>query len=243
MSYNTHSNRCYGSQRHGSSRKVVFMKNRIGKFGGMNAFAAKALGLPFPYDEDTVAVWDKEPDKDWTVEHEKREAAIMETQGEPTVKKYKEAHAQVLLDMKDYETKDEAIKDAEEMVSWAKEQKSFNSYEAALAFSNQQAAKYKNQNEYYASEEYRELYPVLAALRSSKTSELGKLGQKAMTEAGVKVGDEVEYSTANPFGTIYVFEGKVFLDKDGVPHVKLNKPTVDGKTKMRWHKGFWKVKK
>lgn len=83
----------------------------------MNWWAARALfgeelaKKIFPYDKYTAAVGRAE--KDWTVEqiteHEIREADYMRKG-----MSYLEAHSQVLLDMKDYNTRAEAEKDAED---------------------------------------------------------------------------------------------------------------------------------
>ena len=120
-------------------------------------------------------------------------------------------------------------------------QQDSQTYQEALVLMEKQAAKYPNKNEYYASEEYKRLYPQLQTLRNKEAQTLGSKGQDAMDEVGIKEGDKVEYSTANPFGQVFSYEGTVKLDKDGVPFVHLNAKTVEGKTKIRWHKGFKKI--
>ena len=57
----------------------------------------------------------------------------------------------------------------------------------------------------------------------------------AMTEAGVKVGDIVEYHHIGMFFTVVVLTGVVYMTKRGQPKVK----ATDGKN-YGWHKG-WKV--
>jgi len=113
----------------------------------------------------------------------------------------------------------------------------FKNYQEALDFIAGKAKHFPNKNEYYASEEYKKIYPLLENLRTVNASPLAKKGKTAMKEAGIKEGDCVEYSTANPFGEIFVFEGRVKLDKNKIPYVLLNK-SVTGKKKIRWHKGF-----
>lgn len=84
----------------------------------MNYYAAKELGIAYPYGADTVAVGAtlSPEQKKWTEEHEKREVAYMK-QGI----NYREAHAQVLLDMKDAANRKEAFQDADKMKKNAEE--------------------------------------------------------------------------------------------------------------------------
>lgn len=117
---------------------------------------------------------------------------------------------------------------------------SFATYEEALAYSDECASHYPSKNEYYASDEYRHLYPVLIKLRGKGLKPMQHSAQVAMKEVGVKEGDKVEYSTANPFGQIFDYEGIVKLNRDGIPYVYLTTPVADKKI-IRWHKGFKKV--
>lgn len=58
----------------------------------------------------------------------------------------------------------------------------------------------------------------------------------AMSEAGVKVGDKVEYHyLGGMFFTVVVLKGELYMTKRGQPKVK----ATDGKN-YGWHKG-WKV--
>lgn len=59
----------------------------------------------------------------------------------------------------------------------------------------------------------------------------------AMQEAGVKVGDVVEYHhMGGMFFTVVVLKGVVYMTKRGQPKVR----ATDGKN-YGWHKGFAKV--
>lgn len=117
----------------------------------------------------------------------------------------------------------------------------FKTHEEALAYSNKRAKEYPSRNDYYASNEYKKMYPTLEKLRAKTMQGLAGKAKSAMKQAGAKEGNCVEYSIANPFGEIFIFEGKIKLDKTGIPFVHLNE-AVGGKKKVRWHKGFRKIK-
>ena len=70
----------------------------------MNWYAAKALGIPFPYSEKTIVIYKKTSPKyrEWVREHEVRDRSIMQKLGELTFENFSEAHLQVTVDMHDY---------------------------------------------------------------------------------------------------------------------------------------------
>lgn len=104
--------------------------------------------------------------------------------------------------------------------------------------------RYGSKNAFLSSEEYRSLYPKLQHQRvcqiNSERKRLACLGKQAMQESNVKIGDSVEYLTANPFGQEFQQKGKVVL-KNGIPHVNLKINTIDKRKVVRWHKGFEKI--
>ena len=56
----------------------------------------------------------------------------------------------------------------------------------------------------------------------------------AMSEAGVKIGDHVEYHAVGSWNQAAVLEGTLYVTRRGEPRVRL-----DGTRKTaRWHKGF-----
>jgi len=118
----------------------------------------------------------------------------------------------------------------------------FKSYEEAMDFINRRIKDFPSKDAYYSSEEYKKIYPILNRLRKEALTFTSKKAKVAMKEVGAKEGDCVEYSVANPFGEIFVLEGKIKLDKLGIPYVHLAEPTTRGKKKIRWHKGFRSVR-
>jgi hypothetical protein len=90
----------------------------LGYFDGMNYYAAKSLGTPYPYGKNTVVVKEgmsKQRD-DWTRKHEKTEAGLMKKG-----KSYRQAHAETLLTMGDYKSKEAALRDSDRMIKKAKD--------------------------------------------------------------------------------------------------------------------------
>jgi hypothetical protein len=102
------------------SLKVIQVKKKInGFFHGMNPAAAKALGVRYPYGENTIAVIKNDPNKKWLINHESKEYALMKLKG----LSYPEAHARMMLLTKDCKTKKEALLDAKENMDWRKQVK------------------------------------------------------------------------------------------------------------------------
>jgi hypothetical protein len=100
--------------------KVVLVDEKMcpegkecGKDGyvGMNYYAAKELGVPFPYSKDTAAIWRGEKDKALVKRHEECEAPIM-AHGVP----YIPAHSCCLIRTKDLKRLDEETRDTRKMV-------------------------------------------------------------------------------------------------------------------------------
>ena len=86
----------------------------LGYFTGMNAHAAKSLGIQYPYDKNTVVVvkgLSKREEKN-TIEHEKREVKLMRS-GQT----YRQAHAHTLLAMGEYKERDAAFRNSDLMIA------------------------------------------------------------------------------------------------------------------------------
>ena len=117
---------------------------------------------------------------------------------------------------------------------------SFDSYKDALEYVDIQSKKYSSKNEFYASDEYKTLYPILQETHKREMGEWSKDADKAMKSVGVKVGDKVQYTNVGSFMTTENYSGTIVL-RDGIPYVKLDpgQSTVDNKKSVRWHKG-WK---
>lgn len=113
----------------------------------------------------------------------------------------------------------------------------FKSYKEAVEYSINLSKKFKNKNEYYTSNEYKNLYPILINLfnieKDNQLHELQLLSKKSLEDSNQKVGDIVIYSQINTFMNIETIIGKIFL-KNGIPYVKDFKTN----TLYRWNKGF-----
>lgn len=118
---------------------------------------------------------------------------------------------------------------------------SFESYQEGLDYVDERSSAYPSKAHFYSSEEYKTLYPVLNRLRGVSVSKLAKEGQEGLRSVGLREGDVVEYVAFNPWGMSFVRKGKIKLDSDGVPMVKLELNEVDQKKQVRWHKGFVKI--
>lgn len=118
---------------------------------------------------------------------------------------------------------------------------SFDSYTEALKYVDDQSKKYSSKNEFYASNEYKKLYPILQEIHKRELGEWSKDAQKAMKSANVKYGDKVQYTYIGSFMTSELYSG-IIIERKGIPYVKLDEGqvTIDGKKSIRWHKG-WKL--
>ena len=116
----------------------------------------------------------------------------------------------------------------------------FDSYADALKYVDDRAKDYSSKNEFYSSEEYKKLFPILKNIHKIEIDEWAKSAESAMSDVDVKYGDEVEYSHVTPFG-VEIYTGKV-VSRKGIPHVKFDvgQTTIDGKKSTRWHKGWRK---
>ena len=101
---------------------------------------------------------------------------------------------------------------------------------------------------YYCTDEYKAFYSILRKKhKDAKNEHNERLSQRAfdcMFNAGVDVGDKVEWSFGDMLGDIHILEGVIKLDKNNIPYVILDTPIwlIEGiKKKVRWHIGFKKV--
>ena len=112
-----------------------------------------------------------------------------------------------------------------------------------MDYIDKRTKRYSSKGAFYSTDEYKKLYPMLTQLHKMNRASASDKAKDAMKDVGVKVGDTVEYCVANPWHQVFEFEGTVKLDKYGVPYVKLAQKSIDGKSRMKWHKGFTKKKK
>ena len=119
----------------------------------------------------------------------------------------------------------------------------FTSYADAQLWMNENSKKFKNQNEFYASDEYRLAYPIIQQLYKLEQKSYAAKAQEAMIEANVKFGDKVNYDYITPFLQSEKYSGTI-IERNGVPFVKLDdgQQTISGAKSVKWHKG-WKKNK
>ena len=116
----------------------------------------------------------------------------------------------------------------------------WQSTEEANKWIDDKSKEYGSKNKFLASNKYRNAYSEINNLHKQNKNKFTDEVNKAMEEVGAKFGDKVEYSTASPFGEVFVYVGGI-INRNGVPYVKLDQKTRDGKSSVRWHKGFKKV--
>ena len=116
----------------------------------------------------------------------------------------------------------------------------FGTYQEALDWINKTAKKYDSKNAFYASDEYKKVYPILTILHDAETNKWAKVAAKAMKKVDVKFGDKVKYDFVSPMMRVEKYSGTV-INKNGIPYVKLDsgQKSMTGKKTIRWHKG-WK---
>jgi len=131
-------------------------------------------------------------------------------------------------------------RETEDVRDEKEEAEDFNTLDEANDWMDKKEKEYGNKNKFLASDEYKKVYPKIQELHKKAKGDYVKKGQEALGLADQKEGDEVEYSAADPFGNVTVYEGKIVM-KDNIPYVKLNQKTVDGKSSVKWHKGFRKI--
>lgn len=116
----------------------------------------------------------------------------------------------------------------------------FTSYEDAQIWMNQKSKEYKNQNEFYTSDEYKLAYPIILKLYEVEKSSYSKMAKAAMEESSVNYGDRVFYDYLTPFMDSEKYSG-VVVERNGLPYVKFDEgqQTISGAKSTKWHKG-WK---
>lgn len=118
--------------------------------------------------------------------------------------------------------------------------KRWQSIEEVNKWMDDKTKEYGSKNKFLASEEYKNAYSEINNLHKQSKNKFTDNANEAMKEVGAKFGDRVEYSAASPFGEVFVYEGEI-INRNGVPYIKLAQKTMDGKSSVRWHKGFKKV--
>ncbi len=106
-------------------------------------------------------------------------------------------------------------------------------YEEALEWIDERLREYGGKNKFFASCEYREKYPEIERLHKEAMAKHSGKAQNAMCSVSARPGDTVFYNVVGSWGHVETQEGTLFIDKKGVPRVKL----IFGKS-VRWHKGF-----
>ena len=114
----------------------------------------------------------------------------------------------------------------------------FNTYAEAYEYIQGQAKLHGQK--YYASNEYKSIYPQLKSLHEVEHKATSKEAQQAMKESGLNFGDRVFYDYVSSFLSVETYTGKV-INKNGTPFVKLDKSTMNGNKTCRWHRGFKKA--
>jgi hypothetical protein len=113
----------------------------------------------------------------------------------------------------------------------------WQSIEEANKWIEDKSKEYGNKNKFLASDEYRNAYNEINDLHKQSANKFTDVAAEAMREASAKFGDRVEYSMASPFGEVFEYEGTI-INRGGIPYVKLDRKTRDGKNFVKWHKGF-----
>lgn len=106
-------------------------------------------------------------------------------------------------------------------------------YEEALEWIEERSREYGGKNKFFASCEYREKYPEIERLHKEAMGKHSGKAQNAMCSVDARPGDRVYYDVVGSWAHIKKQEGTIFIDKTGVPKVKLD----SGKS-VKWHKGF-----
>jgi hypothetical protein len=119
----------------------------------------------------------------------------------------------------------------------------FTSYADAQVWMNENSKKFKNQNDFYASDEYKSAYPIIQQLYKVEQKSYAAKAQQAMVEANVKFGDKVNYDYITPFLQSEKYSGTI-IERNGIPFVKLDdgQQTISGSKSVKWHKGWKKSK-
>ena len=115
---------------------------------------------------------------------------------------------------------------------------SFTTFDEAQAWIDAKAKEYGGKNKFLASEEYKEVNPVIQKLYAQMIDKYRAGAEQAMQEVGVTFGDRVRWDYVTPFG-VTEYTGKI-VSRNGVPYVKFDEglTTTTGEKSARWHKGF-----
>ena len=116
----------------------------------------------------------------------------------------------------------------------------FKSYADSELWIEAKSKEYGGKNKFLASQEYRDAYPAIQALHRGRTQEFGQKASEAMREVGALYGDRVHYDAVSPFGQVEAFSG-IIVERKGLPYVKLDEPTSEGRRSVHWHKGWLKT--
>lgn len=106
-------------------------------------------------------------------------------------------------------------------------------YIEVLEWIERRSKEYGGKNKFFSSCEYREKYPEIERLHKEAMSRHSDKAQDAMCSVGARPGQGVFYDVVGSWGHVEDQEGTIFIDKKGVPKVRL----ASGRS-VRWHKGF-----
>lgn len=116
----------------------------------------------------------------------------------------------------------------------------FGTYKEVTDWIDKEAKNYDSKNAFYASDEYKKIYPILKILHDAEVQKKAKKAEKAMKEVNVNFGDKVKYDFVSPFMSVEKYSGTI-INKNEMPYVKLDtgQKSITGKKTVIWHKG-WK---
>jgi hypothetical protein len=108
----------------------------------------------------------------------------------------------------------------------------FKTYSDALDYVKRQV---KTQGQgYYATDEYKNLYPLLKSLRDVEVNKFKSKKEKELENLNLKPGDKIQISWATMWGGLETVEGTLFM-RAGIPYVKLpHKLPVNSKGKIMY---------
>lgn len=119
----------------------------------------------------------------------------------------------------------------------------FQTYDEAQQWVESKAQEYGGKKKFAASDEYKNAYPEIDRLYQEERAESVKNADKAMRDAGVSIGDKVEYTPKNLWGAAQgPVTGKI-VERGGTPYVQIDEgqPAASGKKRVRWHDGWQKT--
>ena len=117
----------------------------------------------------------------------------------------------------------------------------FADYSEALKWIHDRAQSYKSLNDFYTSNEYKSIYPLIKQMYDVEQSTFEKKALSELQKSGLKIGDRVTYDYVSSFFNVKSYTGVIVL-RSGIPYVQLDagQTTMSGKKSVRWHKGFIK---